>query len=248
MEENQVADEVWQPSLLDRLVSVLFWTFNGLLFIPISLTLMTLYKVFGADRVDFISRLWVRYQLLAVGLRVKFHVDPAIDSKTPYVFMQNHVNHLDVIACYCATPHFKQGIELAKHFKWPFYGWFMEARGTIGVVKGSSESVKQGMIEELDRGHSILVFPEGHRTLNGRTKRFKRGIFHITGELGTPIVPVCVVGSFNFMRKGSLVMRPFRTIHVHMMAPIATKGLSTDELENLRDEVRGIIDEKLNAV
>ena len=60
-----------------------------------------------------------------LGTRLRHEVHPDVDPARPYMFVQNHVNLLDHCTVYNATPHFKQGVELAKHFEIPVYGWFM---------------------------------------------------------------------------------------------------------------------------
>ncbi len=65
----------------------------------------------------------------------------------------------------------------------------MRQRGTIAVHKGSPNQTKrllEDFAREIDQGHSILAFPEGHRTRDGRVRPFKRGVFHIARELDIP--------------------------------------------------------------
>jgi 1-acyl-sn-glycerol-3-phosphate acyltransferase len=151
---------------------------------------------------------------------------------------------------YTATPHFKQGIELETHFEYPFYGWFMKARGTIPVPKdrqGALEALRHAVRSEIDSGHSILGFPEGHRTLTGHVGRFHDGVFRIAIELGVPIVPVAVTGLYDVLHKGSLIIRPGNEIIVYVEEPIATDGMTTEDVPALRDRVRDPISARVDA-
>ncbi|MGB5195256.1 MAG: lysophospholipid acyltransferase family protein, partial [Polyangiales bacterium] len=151
---------------------------------------------------------------------------------------------------YTATPHFKQGIELETHFDYPFYGWFMKARGTIPVPKdrqGALEALRIAVRAEVDKGHSVLGFPEGHRTSTGRVGTFYDGIFRIAIELGVPVVPVAVTGLYDVLHKGSLVIRPGNVITVFVEQPILTEGLSEGDVGPLRDQVRGVISGRVDA-
>ena len=142
-------------------------------------------------------------------------------------FFQNHVNHLDHCTMYCATPHFKQGVELEEHFRYPIYGRYMRSRGTIPVRRGDAAQLRQlitRMRDELARGHSLLVFPEGTRTLTGQLGEFQPGVFRIVQQLGAPIVPVTVTGMYRVMRKGSYLIRPGYDVTVYCDAPIETRG------------------------
>ena len=92
---------------------------------------MVLHRTVGPDRMQWVERLYTRGQVALTGSRWRAVVDPAIDPGTPYLFFQNHTNHLDHCAMYAATPHFKQGVELEEHFRYPIYGAFMRSRGTL---------------------------------------------------------------------------------------------------------------------
>jgi 1-acyl-sn-glycerol-3-phosphate acyltransferase len=89
-------------------------------------------------------------------------------------------------------------------------------------------------------GHSLIVFPEGTRSADGRVGRFKGGIFLLAIESGLPIVPVAIDGSRRVMRKGSLTTCPgFVTLQV--FDPIDTAGLGKDDARALAERVRTVI-------
>jgi 1-acyl-sn-glycerol-3-phosphate acyltransferase len=168
------------------------------------------------------------------------------------VFAQNHINLLDHCTCYTSTPHFKQGIELSSHFKVPFYGRFMKQRGTIPVHRDlpqeeSLRALREGIRAEVARGHSLLVFPEGTRTLTGRVGPFRGGVLRIAHELELPIVPVAVTGMFEVLRKGEPYIRPGRTVTVYIEKPIETKGVPQSEVPALIEQVRSVIAARVNA-
>lgn len=208
--------------------------------------LMVAQRFVAPDRLDPLTRVYSRGQVLASGTRVHGHVHPSIDPKRVYMFAQNHVNMLDHVTCYHLTPHFKQGIELASHFSIPIYGWFMKQRGTIPVARDGSpkQALKQltdGFRREVSLGHSLLVFPEGTRTIDGRVGPFQQGVFRIAHQLGLPIVPVSVLGMFEVMRKGEPYINPGREVHVYVDEPIETQGLPKSQIPELTERVRSVI-------
>ena len=239
-----------KTTIWDRLLSSFIWVFAGG-FLMLMLSILTvLYRFVGPDRVQLLERFYARTQLALTFNKQVHRVDPDVDPKTQYLFIQNHSSHLDHVALYTATPHFKQGIELETHFDYPFYGWFMKARGTIPVPKdraGAFEALRRAVREEMDRGHSILGFPEGHRTLTGRVGKFYDGIFRVAIELGVPIVPVAVTGLYDVLHKGSWVIRPGHTITVYVEEPIQTHHLGEADVADLRDRVRDIIAARVDA-
>ena len=238
------------PSIVDRVVSAGLWSL-GLGFLAPSLGAMTLvYKVVPPYRVNILGRLYCKGQIALTGNRWSAVVHPDVDPDTPYLFAQNHTNHYDHVMLYNATPHFKQGIELEDHFKYPFYGWFMKARGTIPVrrgERGQTSSLVRGMQREIDGGRSILAFPEGTRSRDGNVGKFKHGIFYAAVDCGVPIVPVSVTGSFELMRPGSLMLRPGNDITVYCDKPIPTAGLTAEDVPELAERVRSVIDGRIEA-
>jgi 1-acyl-sn-glycerol-3-phosphate acyltransferase len=209
-------------------------------------TLMLLQRFLPSHRVDWMTRIYTRGQILACGARVRSVVHPDVDPKGVYVFAQNHVNLLDHCTMYNSTPHFKQGIELASHFEVPIYGWFMKQRGTIPVYrdKGLSEMLsimEQRMREEVKRGHSLLVFPEGTRTKDGRVAPFRAGALRLALRLQLPIVPVAVTGMFEVLRKGEPYIVPGGKVTVYVDQPIETKGVSEADFPQLVARVRDIV-------
>ena len=237
-------------TIWDRVASGVIWILaGGFLVISLSFFLL-LYRLVKPDRVQFLERLYCRLQLALTFNRQTRLVSPLVDPDVQYIFIQNHTSHLDFVAMYPATPHFKQGIELETHFDYPFYGWFMRARDTIPVPKDRANALpalRSAIQSEVAAGHSILGFPEGHRTLTGEVGRFYDGIFRIAIELGVPVVPVAVTGLYDVLHKGSLLIRPCQGITVYVEAPISTADLGEEDIGPLRDRVRGAISARVDA-
>jgi 1-acyl-sn-glycerol-3-phosphate acyltransferase len=237
------------PSLWDRAVSALLWGASLSLAAPV-LPAMTLgCLLLGPDRTMPLQRFYSKWALRITGSRWRAVVHPKVDPSRAYLFAHNHTNHFDFILMHNATPHYKQGVELEEHFKIPFYGWFMKARGGIPVKrgqKGQSPEVLAHARREVDAGHAILVFPEGTRTVDGRVGRFRTGSFFIARDLGIPVCPVAVTGAFELMRKGSLMLRPAE-LTVYVDEPIETAGLSDDEVVALADRVQATVAGRIDA-
>ena len=233
-----------------RIVSLIIWILAGG-FLVLALSFFTiLYRFTTPDRVQFLERLYCRLQLMLTFNKQSHQVHPSVDAGTQYFFIQNHTSHLDFVAMDNATPHFKQGIELETHFDNPFYGWFMKARGTIPVPKDRKDVLQtllRAVRAEIAADHSILGFPEGHRTLTGQVGRFHTGLFRVAIELGVPVVPVTVTGLYEVLHKGSLLIRPGNEVIVYVDEPISTEGLTVEDAPALRDRVRNIIAARVDA-
>jgi 1-acyl-sn-glycerol-3-phosphate acyltransferase len=235
-------------SLRDRLVSLGLWGVTVAFSAPV-LPMMTLAcALFGPDATLPLQRWYAKWGVKATGSTWKTVVHPKVDPARPYLFAHNHTNHFDFILMHNATPHYKQGVELEEHFRIPFYGWFMKARGGIPVkrgVQGQSPEVLAHCQRELDKNHAILVFPEGTRSLDGRVGRFRTGAFFIARDLGLPVCPVTVTGAFDLMRKGSFVLRPAE-LTVYVDEPIETRGLDDEGVVALAAQVQSIVGARID--
>jgi 1-acyl-sn-glycerol-3-phosphate acyltransferase len=232
-----LAPDTWK----DKLISAGLWAAGISWLAPMMGLQMLGHRLAGPEHIQWLERLYTRGQVALTGSRWRAVVDPAIDPARPYLFFQNHVNHLDHCSMYAATPHFKQGVELESHFDYPIYGAFMRSRGTVPVRPGNPReqiALHERMKDELDHGRSLLVFPEGTRTLDGRLGKLQAGVFRIAQQLEAAIVPVTVTGMYRVMRKGSLLIRPGYDVTVYCDAPIETKDFpSRTQLRELMRKV-----------
>lgn len=233
-------------SALEKVSGTLMWA-PGLAWLTAGMgALMLAQRFFPSDQIDWLTRIYTRGQIAAALSRLRYEVHPDVDPKGVYMFAQNHVNLLDHCTMYNATPHFKQGIELADHFKVPVYGWFMKQRGTVPVHREKSQRemlaiMEQRMREEVAKGHSLLVFPEGTRTRDGRVGAFRAGVLKLGHRMQLPIVPVAVTGMFEVLRKGEPYIVPGGQVTVHIERPVETKGVSDADFPQLVREVRNIV-------
>ncbi|MET0339783.1 MAG: lysophospholipid acyltransferase family protein [Polyangiales bacterium] len=252
MNENEGAGAHDTYTPLQKAIGLSMWV-PGLTWLTSMMsTLMVAQRFFTADQVDWLTRVYTRGQITVLGTRLEHLVHPDVDPSRPYMFVQNHVNLLDHCTVYNATPHFKQGVELAKHFEIPVYGWFMRQRGTIPVyrdatLKDTHRRLAESIRTEVHRGHSILVFPEGTRTRDGRVGPFRSGLFRIAHALELPIVPVSVTGMFEVLRKGQPYIHPGKRVTVYVDQPVETKGRRKGELPQLIEQVQQTIARRVDA-
>jgi 1-acyl-sn-glycerol-3-phosphate acyltransferase len=158
--------------------------------------------------------------------------------------MVNHVNLFDPFLLYCAIPQYVRGWELESHFKIPAYGWLMKRFGNVPVpdVRRSSDLKRMWRLTQdaVDGGTSLIIFPEAKRSRDGHVDGFEDGGFRVAQQLGIPIVPVSLVGSFQHHRTGHWMLWP-ATITVHLHALIETTGMTKRDVPALRDRVREVI-------
>jgi 1-acyl-sn-glycerol-3-phosphate acyltransferase len=131
---------------------------------------------------------------------------------------------------------------IAKHTlrKVPFLGWYMSWTGMVFVDRTNSTQAVNSLTAAADRlrgGISLLAYPEGTRSRDGRILPFKKGPFVLALQAGVPIVPIAIEGSMRCMPAH---LRPFRPGIVRMAigAPIETAGMAMDRRDELVQRTR----------
>ncbi len=183
---------------------------------------------------------WALYFTLS---RVRIVYDPRYRKRRGVMFVQNHVSVLDAHAACAAIPVPLSGLENAAHLKIPGYGWMMRLANAVALGKGEARfaAVAEQIRERVSRGISVLVFPEAHRTVDGRLRPFKRGVFQIARDAGIPVVPLAVRGMYSVLPKGAFIVRP-STLEIYVGPPIDTAGLDDEDVQALSDRVHEIIE------
>ena len=229
--------------------SLLLWIVCALYFFPVCSFLVLLGIFVDPRRNDRPQRWLCRTVLRLAGAGFEVRRAPGFDGRRTSFFIVNHVNLFDPFVLYSAIPQIVRGWELESHFKIPVYGWMMKRFGNVPVPAMSRPSDLKRMWkltqETLDNGVSLAVFPEGGRTRDGRVGPFKEGVFRMAQQLGYPIVPVSIVGSFEFNRKNSWMLRPSKIV-VHLHETMETKGITKDDIGALRDRVHQMVSRPVN--
>ena len=175
-----------------------------------------------------------------VTVRVKGNDN--IDKKTSYVFVANHQGAFDIFSIYGFLGHNFRWMMKESLRKIPFVGYTCYKAGHIFVNRTSTSAIRVSMEKakkQLSNGMSLVVFPEGSRTRNGKMGAFKRGAFTLAAEFGLPLVPVTIDGSFKVMPRTAKLPRPGRiTLTIHKPIEIAEGG---NELESLMEKSREAI-------
>lgn len=171
--------------------------------------------------------------------RVKVEFHPDFDKSRAAMYCMNHTSMLDAHVALRVIPQVFCGMMHAHHFDIPIYGWLMKRADGIGVAKGNGqfESVKGQLQDRISRGISVLAFPEGRRTQNGRVLPFRLGVFRMARDAGVPVVPLVTRGLWQLLRKGEWVARP-TTVQVFVGPQIETEGLDDAQLEVLAERMQ----------
>jgi 1-acyl-sn-glycerol-3-phosphate acyltransferase len=186
---------------------------------------------------------WAKCLTWASFVRVKIEGREHAPVETSYVILANHQGAYDILAIY--------GF-LGRQFRWvikeelrkvPFLGWGCAAIGHIFVDRSNSRRAFASLEAAKPRlvgGVSVLFFPEGTRSEDGRLGRFKKGGFVMARQLGFPILPLSISGASAILPKGCLFPRP-GTIRITIHPPVDPSAFAneTELIDGVRATIAG---------
>lgn len=166
------------------------------------------------------------------------------DMRRPFVVVANHESFVDILLI-SHLPTEMKWLSKIEIMKIPLLGWMMRLARDIPLNRGDRNSAadaldqcKQRLLTDV----SVMIFPEGTRSKTDELNKFKPGAFKIAIEGGYPILPMAVHGTRDCLRPND--WRMGRAIaEVRVLDPIETTGLTRDDLPELRDRVRDLINE-----
>lgn len=222
-----------------RTMVVFVWVVIATFFLGVLAIGVSVFSSTG-NPVHRIGRVWGRSILAVSGIRVFVTGVERIAVDQPYIFMANHQSNLDIPVLLGHLPVQFRWLAKAELFRIPVFGRAMRGAGYISIDRSDRKAAFQSLqqaAEKIHRGFSILIFPEGTRSLDGSLRPFKKGGFIMAIGAGVPIVPVAVRGTYDIMPKNSMLIRP-KDVTVAIGEPIATSGFSLDSRDALMEAVR----------
>lgn len=182
---------------------------------------------------------WARLMARITPMRVDVEGRENVDPGQSYVIVSNHQSQYDIFVLYGWL-----GID----FKWvmkkelravPGIGVACDRLGHIYIDRSSHAAAIEALEHAKQRivdGTSVLFFPEGTRSRDGRLKRFKKGAFRMAQDLGLPILPVTVAGTRDILPPGSIDLRP-GSARLVIHPPVPARDLAVDDLTAIMDRV-----------
>ncbi|MGH7818689.1 MAG: lysophospholipid acyltransferase family protein [Candidatus Binatia bacterium] len=235
---------------LNVVLSFVFWGFvavSSALLFPVAVLICLLTMAFDRRRtvLHAFTCFWASLYTWTNPLwRVSVHdrgkIPPA---GTPAVLVANHQSLLDILVLFRLFRHFKW-VSKASLFRIPTIGWNMRLNRYIPLVRGDAASIDRMFAiaaERLREGSSVMIFPEGTRSADGRLQPFKHGAFTLALENRVPIVPIVVSGTARALPKKGFVLRGTSNIVVRVLDPIPPAEFASLTARELAERVRSRI-------
>jgi 1-acyl-sn-glycerol-3-phosphate acyltransferase len=183
---------------------------------------------------------WAKGVLYVCGVKVHVKGLENVESRIPRIYLTNHQSAFDIFALLAFLPvHFKFMLK-KQLMKIPLFGVAMRRAGYIGIDRDDPRKAAKSMrdaAERIKNGASVVIFPEGTRSMDGEIQDFRPGAFHLALKAGCDVVPITMNGSYRIMpkksfriNKGSFAMR--------IGNPIPAKEYSKKDMVKLMGLVR----------
>jgi 1-acyl-sn-glycerol-3-phosphate acyltransferase len=238
---------------MQRLMSTCFWAFlavSSMLLFPIAVAIWALTAPFDRRRV-LLHRFTCFWGSLYTWLNpvwpVRIEGRERVRPDEAYVMVANHLSLLDILVLFRLFTHFKW-VSKIENFRVPFIGWNMSLNRYVKLRRGDRASVVQMMKacrETRAAGNSIMMFPEGTRSPDGRMRAFKTGAFELAMECGRPILPIAIQGTSDALPKRGFVLQGRHPIRVTVLDEVPVESFRGETVEALTRRVRSIIADRI---
>lgn len=226
---------------MQRILSAVFWAFvvvSSLALFPVALLIWAVTWPFDR-RLVLLHRFtcfWASlYTWLNPAWRVTIEGRDKIRRDTAYVMIANHQSLLDILVLFRLFVHFKW-VSKIENFRVPAIGWNMSLNRYIKLRRGDPTSIERMMracLKALAEGNSIMMFPEGTRSVDGRLRAFKHGAFTIAKRAAAPLLPIIVEGTSDALPKRGFVLRGRHRIRVRILDEIPHRVFADMPVEQL---------------
>lgn len=224
-------------------IRALLWTAPMIVVATIVMGTLSLFASFfdaTGRRQHAIARAWARILLAVSGVRVIAEGVEKLDPAKGYVLVANHSSYMDIPVIMATLPlqfrfFAKQGL-----FRIPFLGTHLQRAGHIPVMRGDARASLKSMGEGArlirERNVSVLLFPEGGRTVD-RMAEFKEGTAYVAIKAAVPAVPIGLEGMRQILRMHTYFIYP-GTAHLRVGDAIETANLTIRDREALTRELQ----------
>jgi 1-acyl-sn-glycerol-3-phosphate acyltransferase len=217
---------------------VAFWTVLSALIYSI---ITGLTSIISQSLSRKIVRSWCIHILYIAGVRIKIYGADNIDKNKCYVFAANHQSNFDIPVLYASLGSDICFIAKKELFDIPFFGWAMKSIGCIKLdrknARRARESLSTGIAQLKKNNSSLVIFPEGTRSISGKVGEFKRASFTLAIESGAEVIPVAIDGTIKVHKKSTFKVQS-ADVRVVIGAPIKTNDTNIN-----KEDLAGIVRE-----
>lgn len=233
-----------------NIIKSLWVWFSSIVFIllafPVALILWLLSLAFDSRRL--MNNRWMVIQGIVLTKMSPFwkvitEGREKIDQKQAYIIVPTHQSMLDIVF-FNMLRHRLRWVSKIEVFRMPIVGWEMRMVKYIELVRGNKSSVIRMMekcVESLQEGISVVIFPEGTRSLTGEIGKFKTGAFQLAVKTDKPLLPVLIDGTGEILPKKGMIFGSRRIVRIRVLDPIFPGQFGTGDPEELAARVHSLM-------
>jgi putative phosphoserine phosphatase/1-acylglycerol-3-phosphate O-acyltransferase len=235
-----------QPGVFDFLRSVAATAS----LVPSALAGLPIWALTGSQREarNFSTSLFADVSSALIGLNLVVRGEENLWSQRPAVFVFNHQSKADVVIIARLLRRDIAGVGKKEIKNMPLIGKTLELAGTVFIDRENAASAIEAMQPLVDamrnEGKSVVIAPEGTRTVSPRLAPFKKGAFHLAIQAGVPMVPIVIHNAGDVAPKGDFVFRP-ATVEVDVLPPVDTSAWRAETIEEHVAEIRRMFQQTL---
>ena len=202
---------------------------------------------FGESIINAFGRLWVTVS----GIRLQVSGLENIEAGVPYIVVSNHRSNIDIMTLARALPIPIRFLSKKEVLQFPLLGAAMRGVGMVPLDRELGRKELASIIRSArllaSEGRSLVVFPEGTRSLTGEMLPFKYGAFFIAAQVGCPVLPVAISGTREVWPPQSWLIRG-GPVNVKVMPPIPVTKRAARQSRKLAEEIRSDLIEELARI
>ncbi len=210
----------------------------------LSVMLIGLFRRHSDVAYRYVFRPWARSIAWAAGVKVEVSGREHVDPNRAYVIISNHQSHMDVPVLGGYLPLKLTIIAKKELFRIPIFSHGMRAFGILEIDRSNRtraiHTLEQAAMILREKNTSVLTFPEGTRSADGRLQPFKKGPFALASTHRFPILPVTVCGTFPVLPRGKFWVKPGR-VSLKIHPPFHPEDHGAGNREELVEQVRQTI-------
>jgi 1-acyl-sn-glycerol-3-phosphate acyltransferase len=195
-----------------------------------------------------VARMWARSLLWIAGVKVVVEGLANLKPGLPCIIVANHLSYMDTPVILTSIPIEFRFLAKEELFRWWFLGWHLHRAGHIPVPLENPRAAVKTLTRSAEmirrRGVSLVIFPEGGRSMDGQLQEFIDGASYLAIKAQVPVVPVALIGTREILAMGSGTFHRGR-VRLRVGEPISTVGMGLHDRRRLTEMARERVAEML---
>ncbi len=188
-------------------------------------------------KIQAVPHFWGWFLTTASGVKVRVEGLERLDRSRPYIFVANHQSQFDIFVLNGFLDIDFRWLAKKELFRLPLFGWAMLMSGSIPVDRSHGRKALKSLDEAAKRiaaGASVVIFPEGTRSPDGKLQSFKAGGMQLAIKSGVELVPMAITGTHEVLPKGKILIRPGKVV-IRLGLPVDSREFSAKEKQALAE-------------